>query len=104
MTKYADTFDAVVLGNGGSLQPLTELVELIERDDEKYPTLQGGAARNPFSFRRDPESEAAILSELGRRDQLPVCAWDIHASPRFDRPFQALREACAVDLGLSVDA
>mmetsp|Transcript_27845 Transcript_27845/g.71345 ORF Transcript_27845/g.71345 Transcript_27845/m.71345 type:complete len:314 (+) Transcript_27845:125-1066(+) len=30
MTKYADTFDAVVLGNGGSLQPLTELVELIE--------------------------------------------------------------------------
>lgn len=81
-----------------------ELVELIERDDEKYPTLQGGAARNPFSFRRDPESEAAILSELGRRGQLPVCAWDIHASPRFDRPFQALREACAVDLGLSVEA
>jgi len=30
MTKYADTFDAVVLGNGGSLQPLTELLELIE--------------------------------------------------------------------------
>jgi len=30
MTKYADTFDAVVLGNGGSLQPLTELVELID--------------------------------------------------------------------------
>ncbi|KAL1512098.1 hypothetical protein AB1Y20_005369 [Prymnesium parvum] len=30
MTKYADTFDAVVLGNGGSLVPLIELVELIE--------------------------------------------------------------------------
>ena len=30
MTKYADTFDAVVLGNGGSLAPLTELVELID--------------------------------------------------------------------------
>jgi len=29
MTKYADTFDAVVLGNGGSLDPLTDLVELI---------------------------------------------------------------------------
>jgi len=29
MTKYADTFDAVVMGNGGSLQPLTELIELI---------------------------------------------------------------------------
>ena len=30
MTKYADTFDAVVLGNGGSLAPLTELVDLID--------------------------------------------------------------------------
>ncbi|KAL3914409.1 MAG: hypothetical protein SGPRY_007634 [Prymnesium sp.] len=30
MTKYADTFDAVVMGNGGSLAPLSELVELIE--------------------------------------------------------------------------
>jgi len=30
MTKYADTFDAVVLGNDGSLAPLAELVNLID--------------------------------------------------------------------------
>ena len=80
-----------------------ELVELIERDDEKYPTLRRGAARNPFPFRRDPASEAQLLAELARRGQLPVCAWDVDASPRFDRPFQALREACAADLGLTID-
>ena len=30
MEKYAATFDAVVLGNGGSLTPLCEMLELIE--------------------------------------------------------------------------
>jgi len=30
MTKYADTFDAVVLGNEGSLGPLGELVSIID--------------------------------------------------------------------------
>lgn len=79
-----------------------ELVELIERDDTKYPTLRGDGARNPFPFLRDPDSEVRILSELARRDQLPVRAWDVEASPRCDRPFQALREACAEDLGLAV--
>jgi len=32
MTKYADTFDAVVLGNNGSLAPLGELVSMIEQN------------------------------------------------------------------------
>jgi hypothetical protein len=77
------------------------LVELIERDDKKYPTLKRGAARNPFPFLRDPESEARILAELAHRGQLPVCAWDANASPRFDMPFQALRLACAEELGLT---
>jgi len=50
MTKYADTFDAVVLGNGGSLTPLTELVELIE---------QNGKARQIEIIKREKQVAVA---------------------------------------------
>eukprot|EP00966_Prymnesium_polylepis_P097522 2259231-Prymnesium_polylepis.2 len=50
MTKYADTFDAVVLGNGGSLQPLTELVELIDANGRAREV--SGTPRAPHCRRR----------------------------------------------------
>ena len=55
MTKYADTFDAVVLGNGGSLAPLTELVELIDAN---------GKARQVISYTSRPSRSFDLQAVL----------------------------------------
>jgi len=61
MTKYADTFDAVVLGNGGSLDPLTDLVELIN--------INGRAREIELENRRK-------LLDKGRAYSLRLAAYD----------------------------
>ena len=77
-----------------------ELVALIAADDQKYPTLRDAKPRNPFSFRRDPSAEQAILGALAAAGELPVQAWSRTAVPVWDRPFQDLRVAKARALGL----
>jgi hypothetical protein len=77
-----------------------ELIELIERDDPKYPKLDGTSARNSFGFSREPEHEAKLFEELARRRSVPVEAWRLDAEPRWDLPFHEIREAVANHLGI----
>jgi hypothetical protein len=74
-----------------------ELIELIARDDEKYPKL-GGGARNSFGFSREPQHERALLEELARRGSLPVEAWRAESEPRWQPPYHVIRETVAKEL------
>ena len=78
-----------------------ELLELIAKDDAKYRRLAPDEARNPFSFSREPDDEVCLYRDLAERELLPLCAWQLDPSPRWDRPFAALRRERAEALGLA---
>lgn len=78
-----------------------ELLALIDADDVKYPRLLDERPRNPFTFSREPEAEAALHLRLAAEHKLPVESWLIDAAPVWDRPFQRLRTECAETLGLT---
>jgi hypothetical protein len=79
-----------------------ELEALVEADDPSYPRLAPGAFRNPFPFDREPAAENELFRTLARADLLPIRAWDADAAcATSGRPFTALREARAKDLGLA---
>lgn len=85
-----------------------ELLELIAADDDKYPSLPGDQARNPFPFSREPEAEFALHRELARRDLIPVPTWnpdaiDLDWSQRWRVPYQDRRIEVARELGLTRD-
>lgn len=85
-----------------------ELIELIARDDHKYPSLPDDEARNPFPFSREPEAEIRLHRELARRELIPVPTWSADAltldwSTRWREPFQARRVEVAGELGLLLD-
>jgi hypothetical protein len=75
-----------------------ELLALIRVDDAKYPRLVSGEPRNPFVFSREPDHEVRLHRELAARRLIPVRAWEPNATPVWDRPFQAEREALALAL------
>lgn len=84
-----------------------ELLELIEQDDSKYPSLPDDQARNPFEFSREPDAEITLHRELARRDLIPVPTWDAGAlsrdwATRWREPFAARRVEVAAELGLSL--
>jgi hypothetical protein len=83
-----------------SEQRAAELARLVTVDDPKYGALEAGAHRNPFPFRRDPDSERRLHRALAADGAIPVPGWDTHATPVWDRPFTAIREARAHALGL----
>ena len=76
-----------------------ELLALIAKNDERYPTLPSDKPRNPFSFVRDPEQERILYSDLAARDLIPVRAWDRDAVPVWEKDFDAHRQARAEALG-----
>lgn len=75
-----------------------ELLVLIDADDAKYPRLVSEEPRNPFVFSRDPGDELRLHRQLAARRLIPVRAWELDATPIWDRPFQAEREALALAL------
>jgi hypothetical protein len=82
-----------------------ELLELIDRDDSKYPSLDGDEPRNPFPFSREPDDEIRLHRELARRDLIPVPTWIADAdardwSTRWRIPFADRRVAVASEFGL----
>jgi hypothetical protein len=77
-----------------------ELLELIARDDAKYHRLRDERPRNPFPFSREPEHERRLHEDLARRGLLPVESWRSDATPRWDLPFAAEREARARALSI----
>ncbi len=78
-----------------------EILKLIKADDDWYPKLAEGAARNPFPFSREPEQELSLYRLLAERDCVPTKAWRIDAQADSSRDFDALREDLAASLGLS---
>jgi len=78
-----------------------DIRELIETDDEWYPRLEDGVARNPFPFSREPEDELALYRLLAKRGWVPVQAWSFDARPDAGRDFDLLREETARSLRLS---
>ncbi len=95
---FGRAFVSYSLGRG------RELLALIEADDAKYHRLAAGETRSPFPFRRDPDSEAAILRALAADGAVPVAAWEVEPLAEWDRPYARLREAKARALGLALDA
>lgn len=97
---HVEPFDLVFLkymyGRG------EELLALIDEDDAKYPRLVDEHPRNPFTFSREPEAEAALHQRLAAEHKIPVRSWLIDAEPVWDQPFQRLRMECADSLGLSL--
>lgn len=78
-----------------------ELLALIgDGRDPKYPPLPDGRPRNPFGFSREPAAEIALHRHLAREGLVPVEAWRLDATPRWDRPFSQLRQQHAERLGL----
>lgn len=78
-----------------------ELRRLIEEDDDTYPRLPEGQARNPFGFSREPEAESLLMRDLAGRGLVPVEAWELEARPVWDRPYADLRAERARELGLA---
>jgi hypothetical protein len=79
-----------------------ELLALIASGrDLRYPPLPDARPRNPFGFSREPADELVLHRHLAREGLLPVEAWRVDASPRWDRPFQRLRREHAARLGLA---
>lgn len=78
----------------------SELILLIEEDDETYPKLPSGEPRNPFVFSRDPEQERDLFRTLAKRELIPVEAWRTNAVPHWDRPYADLRVEVARELGI----
>lgn len=78
-----------------------DILTLIKADDDWYPKLADGAARNPFPFSREPEQELSLYRLIAERDCVPVKAWRIDAQADSSRDFDALREDLAASLGLS---
>ncbi|HEX2687103.1 MAG TPA: hypothetical protein VHN14_10820 [Kofleriaceae bacterium] len=74
------------------------LIELIRYGS--YPMLPQGVARNPFCFSRDPEAEERLHRDLAGRGFIPVETWRFDATPRWDLPYDTLREQRAKALGL----
>jgi hypothetical protein len=78
-----------------------DIVTLIEADDEWYPMLADGVARNPFPFSREPSDELPLYRLLAERGHVPVEAWRLDAEPNASRDYDELREDAAASLGLS---
>jgi hypothetical protein len=78
-----------------------DIVGLIEADDDLYPRLPEGAARNPFPFAREPDDELPLYRLLAERGDVPVQAWRLDAQPDASREYDELREDAAASLGLS---
>lgn len=72
-----------------------ELVEQIERDDEKYPKLPPNAERNPFSFSRAPADERKLHQLLANDGLLPVEAWVARGRICWNRDYAAIRKRYA---------
>lgn len=80
-----------------------ELLDVIAKGhDRRYPPLPEARLRNAFGFSREPADELALHRYLAREGLLPVEAWRLDASPRWDRPFEALRREHAAQLGLTI--
>jgi len=78
-----------------------DIITLIEADDDWYPKLANGDARNPFPFSREPDDELPLYRMLAERGDVPVEAWRLDARLDTSRDFDVLREdsARSLDLG-----
>lgn len=86
-----------------SEQRARELLELIAQNDAKYHRLAEGEARNPFPFRRDPQSEALLMRALAAEGAIPVEAWRAEGTWTPTRDYRREREQRARAMGLSLD-
>ena len=78
-----------------------DILTLIDTDDDWYPKLADGAARNPFPFSREPEEELSLYRMLAEKNCVPVRAWQVDAPADASRDYDDLREDVAASLGLS---
>lgn len=77
------------------------LLELIDRNDEKYAPLRGPEFRNPFTFIREPHEEMQLHKLLAQVDLIPLKAWRFDGERRWDLPFTEMRAKVADRLGLA---
>lgn len=95
VVAFAPRFVRAMIARGHELHAL-----IAEGDDERYPPVAAGEARNPFGFSREPPAEARLMCHLAAHDLLPVRAWDPTHVPAWNRPYAALRRQAAQALGI----
>jgi hypothetical protein len=69
-----------------------QLLELIHRDDTKYPSLPPDRMRNPFGFSRHPSFEKALHLDLAHADLIPIRAWHPQGLCRWEADFSQKRQ------------
>lgn len=78
-----------------------EILQRIQKDDERYPHISGKRYRNPFGFSREPEDESLLLNYLAIHDCIPVAAWQWHAVGVWNKPFYQIREDASLKLNIT---
>jgi hypothetical protein len=76
-----------------------ELVELIRKNDANYPELDG-VYRNPFLFSRTTEEEILLHKDLSSVGQIPIEAWNKHATPKSDKNYSVIRLERSREMGI----
>ncbi|QLE56957.1 hypothetical protein [Nostoc sp. TCL26-01] len=75
-----------------------EILQRIDQGQSQSYNLCATGFRNPFIFSREPEDEYLLLTHLAEKQLIPVPAWNWHAIPVWNQPFQEMRQQLAVKL------
>ena len=79
-------------------QRLSELIDLIAGNDEKYPQLKTDAPRNPYAFARTPEAEEKLHVTLAARGLIPVEAWNTIPKIEWNKDYSGIREKLSSEI------
>ena len=75
-----------------------ELVNLINNNDKKYPSLNSNQKRNPFNFSRTAKAEIHLHQNLAATGHIPVTAWELNGCCDWTQDFQKIRLERAQEL------
>lgn len=78
-----------------------ELEQLIQKNDELYPSITRSEFRNPFQFQRSIECEFLLFKQLASKECIPIIAWEQNGSVDWKKNYSELREIEAKNQGLT---
>lgn len=76
-----------------------EILELIDKNDQKYGKIPKDTNRNPFCFKRTPNYEIKVFNQLAENSSIPCKAWNIHENPCWSKDFETVRLEVADSMG-----
>ncbi|MEA5583426.1 hypothetical protein VB620_19040 [Nodularia harveyana UHCC-0300] len=75
-----------------------KLIKHINYDQVTSYNLSNTGYRNPFDFSREPEDEHLLLTHLAQEKLIPVELWNWDTNPKWNQPFQEMRQELALKL------